>query len=360
MDDGVGGGGGISRDASALTIADCDGSGTDNPGGSTAECDSFCTWEQDYDDSAVCDMRDVCASSTTAGTFYATLNSTTAATGDYVAWGTCGNLSFCCLIQDDATTPELDKLGLHGWDGDDHLSFRYDTNTYLAPVKSNDNINGYLWGDAGDDSLTGSESNRADDVIDGGSGTDVIACWGGEDIVSGGAGGDFISGGLGVDVLNGNGGDDFIGGGDAGDIIDGEDGEDFLCGGDLSSLTSSATCEIATNDFGDTIHGGDDDDQVDGGDGDDFLYGDAGMDVLRSGDGSDELSGGGEGDLLCATQSTNPGMMDQKVLQGGAGNDQMQFSSAYSMTVTMIGGDGTDGCDPQQSCESSFTSSCTP
>lgn len=77
---------------------------------------------------------------------------------------------------------------------------------------------------------------------------------------------------------------------------------------------------------GETLRGGDGDDTLQGGDGDDSLLGGAGSDHLYGGDGNDTLDGG----------VAQQGEVD--FLDGGAGDDQIQMTSA---TIAR-GGEGAD------------------
>lgn len=122
-------------------------------------------------------------------------------------------------------------------------------------VGAGSNINTYIFGDEGDDTLVA------------GSGRDTL---------SGGAGKNSLYGGEGDDRLNGSGGRD---------ALFGEGGDDRLYGnGGVDTLDGGGNV--------DRLFGGDDDDVLIGGSSNDKLYGDAGNDTLSGGKGADLLTGG--------------------------------------------------------------------
>jgi Ca2+-binding RTX toxin-like protein len=143
-----------------------------------------------------------------------------------------------------------------------------------------------LFGDEGNDQLTGGKAN---DIVHGGEGNDRL---------SGGAGNDVLLGDGGNDRLQGGGGNDSLSGGDGNDQIEGDAGDDTLWG-------------EAGND---RLSGGAGNDVVFGGSGADQLEGDAGNDVLLGGEGNDIALGGPGSDLLI-------GGLGADWLQGGADDD---------------------------------------
>lgn len=120
-----------------------------------------------------------------------------------------------------------------------------------------------LIGDAGDDDLSGTDS---DDILTGN---------GGRDRLSGLDGDDDLNGGDGVDVLLGGAGDDVLAGGDAFDFLIGGDGGDTMFGG--------ASRDLLVGQAGR--------DEISGGAGDDILIGGAGTDLFyfNDGDGNDRV-----------------------------------------------------------------------
>jgi PKD domain-containing protein/FG-GAP repeat protein/lactonase family protein with 7-bladed beta-propeller/hemolysin type calcium-binding protein len=146
---------------------------------------------------------------------------------------------------------------LHGGDGADRL--RYDGKG-----------SGTLFGDAGDDELTGGDQG---DQIYGGPGADRIQVGEGNDVADGGEGDDVIFADSGVNALSGGAGDDKITGGRDADVLSGGPGAD-------------------------TLHGAGGDDQLAGGaDGDRFVWnvGDGRDTVVEdaSGAGEDQAAIGG-------------------------------------------------------------------
>ncbi|GHC48550.1 M10 family metallopeptidase [Neogemmobacter tilapiae] len=169
-----------------------------------------------------------------------------------------------------------------------------------------------LFGGADDDRLLG---GAGDDVLNGGAGVDT-AVFGGkaairltlgktgaqqtgngrdsllgvENVVTGG-GNDRLTGneqknilnaGTGHDLLKGQGGDDRLLGGAGKDRLFGGNGNDTLLAGDDA----------------DQLTGGGGDDSLDGGSGSDLLKGDEGHDTLLGGEGADSLYGGAGNDRL--------------------------------------------------------------
>jgi len=74
-------------------------------------------------------------------------------------------------------------------------------------------------------------SGGVDDVLDGGSGNDLIVGRAGDDFLRGLDGNDMILGGKGNDSVRGNKGDDIVIGGRGDDEVRGGQGEDYLEGG---------------------------------------------------------------------------------------------------------------------------------
>lgn len=147
-----------------------------------------------------------------------------------------------------------------------------------------------LFGDAGDNTLIGSEFA------------------------------DNLSGAAGNDRLTGNAGDDTLLGGDGADTLNGGDGNDEIVGG------------ASGNDLRDVVFGGNGNDTVDGGYGNDELRGDAGNDQLAGGFGADTLIGGTGDDTL-----TGSALGD--LLFGGDGDDFVNGGFGFDR---MNGGTGAD------------------
>lgn len=179
-----------------------------------------------------------------------------------------------------------------------------------------------LYGDAGNDTITGS---TADDLIDGGEDNDLLSGGAGNDVVVGGSGDDGAAGGEGNDVLDGGEGNDSIVGESGNDTIAGGIGDDLLWGD--------------AHGPGDSTEGGDD--SLNGGAGNDQLVGDGGNDLLDGNVGNDRLFGGAGDDTLLGG-----GGEDQ--LQGGAGHDLLSGDSEKDVLFgeegndSLVGGGGDD------------------
>lgn len=132
------------------------------------------------------------------------------------------------------------------------------------------NIGYKLFGEGGDDTLTG---NAKADELNGGNGDDTLNGEAGNDTLNGGMGDDMLYGGDGNDELNGHAGDDCLYGQAGDDILTGSDGTNNLYGGEGN----------------DTLYGGRDDDILDGGAGDDVLDGNNGNNIFVLGEGTDTI-----------------------------------------------------------------------
>ena len=211
------------------------------------------------------------------------------------------------------------------------------------------NVRLLLSGDAGNDTLTGSEDA---DTVSGGDGNDLLYGGGGDDTMIGGngkdnlygqAGNDSMQGNAGDDSLRGNDGDDTIEAGDGFDVLLGQNGDDSLNGGaGDDNMDGNAGADTLLGDLGlDTLSGGDGNDSLDGGRnddlisagaGDDFIRGDHGNDSIDSGDGDDTVIGGDGNDSISGGNGNDQinGSDGDDVINGGSGND------------TILGGDGAD------------------
>ncbi|WP_082520329.1 calcium-binding protein [Rhizobium sp. Root482] len=168
-------------------------------------------------------------------------------------------------------------------------------------------------GGDGDDNIDG---RAGDDVIAGGYGDDHIVAGAGNDTVFGGERDDIVFGGAGNDYISGGAGHDRLFGGEGHDIIFGDAGNDYLAGGGGDDLLAGGTGQ-------DILEGNAGDDTADGGQGNDELHGGAGDDVLIDGAGKDTVYGGDGNDHLIAAADG-----DDDVLDGGAGCDTLDYSSA--------------------------------
>lgn len=196
-------------------------------------------------------------------------------------------------------------------------------------------------------------------IIDGGSGNDIILAGVGADVAHGGAdddnmlgmaGNDTLFGGTGNDNLYGDSttntsyfsytpaelhGADILEGGAGNDLLMGQGNDDQLYGGDGNDTllgddrNPGNTPDIANGN--DTLDGGAGHDQMWGGGGNDYLDGGAGHDQMWGGGGNDEFHGGEGNDYLDGDSATLDGQFHgNDILDGGAGDD------------TIIGGGGSD------------------
>lgn len=148
--------------------------------------------------------------------------------------------------------------------------------------------------------------------------------------IKGGIGDDNIDTSLGavasyVDVINGGSGDDVIYGNAGNDEITGAGGDDTIYG-------NAGNDDIWAGDGEDTVYGGDGEDQIDGGKDPDSLYGGGHADDICGGEGGltgnhGTLDGQGGDDCICGGDDYAPGNNDD-----GGGYDDMTGST------------GTDTC----------------
>lgn len=194
----------------------------------------------------------------------------------------------------------------------------------------------FFYGDAGNDSITGSIAN---DELYGGTGADSLYGQRGDDILMGESGDDNLHGGNDLDKLYGGDGNDSLNGDLHEDQLYGGDGDDVLY--DLSgsnvmygeagndTLTAGSGDDVLDGGDGiDTLNAGGGNDRVVGGNGQDVLNGDAGNDIISGSDGDDILNGNGGNDTV----------------QGGEGNDLLIYTVAENQGVddTYNGGNGAD------------------
>lgn len=196
------------------------------------------------------------------------------------------------------------RLDMHGLGGNDTIR----NDTYLPST---------IYGDAGIDTLFGSDNPNVDDRLYGGSEDDTLYGRSGNDIIEGGSGSDWLYGQQGNDtfvfgealqayevdrVLE-------LPGADA-------EGTDFL---DFSSMTSAVNANLAQSGkfasstnrdiYGDggcfeQVRGGTGSDQITGSPGSEILDGGPGNDVIIGGGGNDRLLGGAGIDLLGVSESS--------------------------------------------------------
>jgi Ca2+-binding RTX toxin-like protein len=155
---------------------------------------------------------------------------------------------------------------------------------------------------------------------------------GGDDTLTGGSGDEFLFGQDGNDTLNGGDGRDFVDGGPGNDTMDGGAGFDAAAFFDENGpVTASLVTGTATGQGNDTftgvegLHGGDFSDTFAGGAGDDEFFGNGGNDTINAGDGNDVANGGSGDDTL----------------NGEGGNDYLDGAEGYD---TLDGGPGSNTC----------------
>ena len=191
-------------------------------------------------------------------------------------------------------------------------------------VSSTDKPDGPIKGYAGNDKITGSNTddflyggdglgtNSGNDTLNGVAGNDYLYGEDGNDTINGGDGNDELWGDKGNDTLNGGAGDDYLVAEDGNDMLNGGAGNDGLYGGDGN----------------DTLNGGDGNDYFNGQDGNDTLNGGAGNDILYGAGGVNKLDGGKGNDFLAGV-----GLKD--TLTGGAGQDFFYiYEQANEVIVT--------------------------
>jgi Ca2+-binding RTX toxin-like protein len=160
-------------------------------------------------------------------------------------------------------------------------------------------------------------------VVDGGSGDDLLLGGGGDDVLSGGGGNDVLWGGAGADRLDGGDGFDYAEYGDAtaGVSID-LTADSSTWTGDAHGDTIISIEAFDLTSFNDVFHGADGDDKVLGRGGDDQLFGGGGNDTLDGGEGNDILSGG----------------LGADVLTGGQGADIFKYSAVGESSGAVVNG----------------------
>jgi Ca2+-binding RTX toxin-like protein len=228
-------------------------------------------------------------------------------------------------------------VDINGGDGNDSITVLA-KKTEISGVK--------LDGGAGDDVLTGADSN---DSLSGGDGNDRLIGAGGADTMSGGAGNDTL-------VWNN---------GDGSDTMDGDAGNDGVevngspTLGDVFTIAPNAgrikfqrtnfgqfTLDTSTERFQVNGLGGDDSltsqDGVgaltllsaDGGAGNDTIAGSDGPDLIVGGEGNDVLNGGGGDDRIVGDRGAD-------TMNGGAGDDTLVWNNGDGSDV-LNGDDGRD------------------
>jgi Ca2+-binding RTX toxin-like protein len=231
-----------------------------------------------------------------------------------------------------------------------------------------DSIEGIYGTGSNDKFLRGNEFAN---IIQSGSGDDILSGFVGDDALFGYEGNDSLVGGSGNDVLMGGEGNDTINGGVGGDNLVGESGNDtyyvdsvndYVAEGEdagidviytsLKSikLDTYANIEkivyiaarnelvygdansntIETGSGNDRISGGAGHDKLASGGGKDTLFGGIGNDALDGGVGSDSLFGGSGNDVLFSGGGAD-------VMNGGTGRDVVNYADGLSAVISLDG-----------------------
>jgi Ca2+-binding RTX toxin-like protein len=246
-----------------------------------------------------------------------------------------------------------------------------DGSTLVVGGAGNDNppsggaLNDGFFGGLGADTLSAGggfnvlQGNQGDDVLTGGAGVDWI--YGGRDndqinVGASAAGGfsNFSNGNRGADTISGSPTDaDILLGGQADDLIGATSFDWAIVGADgvpTGSGLSGGGADFLNGNLGnDTVVGGPGDDQIYGEDGDDVLLGKTGRNTLDGGLGDDTIVGAGGGDTIYFGGGDDVGGLmgagaasDSALLDGGAGNDNINGGEGRDL---LLGGEGNDVID---------------
>ncbi len=150
-------------------------------------------------------------------------------------------------------------------------------------------------------------------AIDGSRGDDTAIANRANNVIAGNEGDDVLLGLTGSDRVGGGSGDDWVSGNQQNDVLTGDEGNDTLYGGR----------------DGDTLMGGDGDDVLSGDFGDDWLTGDNGSDTLMGGMGRDRLITG-EGEDAIAYGTLDEGGDTVVDFTPGEGGDRLDVRSVLN------------------------------
>lgn len=192
---------------------------------------------------------------------------------------------------------------------------------------------GTLYGDAGNNLLTGTTAN---DWLNGQGGNDTLIGNGGNDTLVGGEGNDSLDAGAGNDRIDGGNGTDWLSfNGTAAATVDLRIttaqntgyGSDTING--IENLSGGSSSNTFTgNDGANHFLGQGGDDRLLGNGGDDTLDGGAGNDYLDGGSGNDTLLGGDGNDTLALSTGND-------VMNGGAGIDTITVTGSTGATIDL-------------------------
>jgi len=208
----------------------------------------------------------------------------------------------------DGTT--VKRIEMVGGAGDDQITL----NDSLGIISGR---GATLWGDAGNDTLTGGLAGVTllggddADLLYGSTLGDTVDGGNGNDTVYGGRGNDFVTGGAGADSLLGWLGDDQMYGDAGNDTLFGEDGNDTL-GGDNEDVLWLVGKVDPVNFAGN--------DSLNGGEGNDWLVGGRQSVSLNDNNGLDTLTGGAGNDVLDSRGWANSGNAFDVITDRAAGD----------------------------------------
>ena len=180
--------------------------------------------------------------------------------------------------------------------------------------------------------------SAVDDIIWGRGGNDSLIGLAGNDVLVGGDGNDVLNGGLGIDtMIGGDGNDTYVVDNGADNVVEGGTGIDLVLSSVNWSLVPDPLVENLTltgvgaisgfgNNLNNTIIGNLADNVLSGGFGNDVLSGSGGDDDLLGGAGADSLFGGTGVDVLT-------GGLGVDFLIGGADPDNFVFTSVADSPV---------------------------
>ena len=239
-----------------------------------------------------------------------------------------------------------------------------------------------LIGSAYDDTLTGFDSTRIGNTLQGGAGNDKLYGRGDNDILEGGTGNDKLYGGAGNDILVGGTGSDTLDGGSGFDYASYEHSKDadnnkkgvivsLLAGGEISGddaegdtffgieglIGSAFNDKLTGSSAGNRLIGGEGNDTLDGGRGNDGLFGGAGTDtyVFSGNFGVDTIQGDADGGTMQFVSETT-GIVASQLSLDANGHARVYFTSTKYVLIRQseyadkvatfsitYGTEGTDG-----------------
>lgn len=202
------------------------------------------------------------------------------------------------------------------------------THPYQRPAEE-PNFPHYVFGGSGAESIAGLSVVGQTDYIYGDAGNDTLTGESGPNHLWGGEGDDVITGGSGFDYGHGNQGNDTLRGGDGDDWVVGGKDQDFLYG--------DAGADMILGNLGaDTCYGGDGRDVVRGGQGDDVIIGEGGSDYMSGDRGADAVYGGAGADFFHTFADAG---IDRVYDFSLAEGDRVLIDPGTPYTVSQVGGD---------------------